>query len=118
MVGRQGPGGEGQGESEGESQGAVGISDLGFQISDLVGTNMRMLRIIGLLLWTTIAAVAMAADDDEVVVGPIVADSDPQQMQMQRFVEANFDQWMWQNTGDPRQGEQRIRTQARLQMSE
>jgi len=78
---------------------------------------MRIPSTIALLL-TVFVAVASAADDDEVVVGPIVANNDAQQMQMQRMVEANFDQWMWQNTGDARQGEQRIRTQSRLQMSE
>lgn len=63
------------------------------------------------------APALLAADDDEVVVGPIVANS-PDQAQMQQFAQVDFDQWMFQNVGSAKEGEQRLRTQVRLQLAE
>jgi hypothetical protein len=53
--------------------------------------------------------------DDEVVVGPIAAENAPQ---IQHFGQVEFDQWMFQNVGNAKQGEQQIRTRAQLQLAE
>jgi len=58
---------------------------------------------------------AAAVTDDEVVVGPIAAEN---AAQIQHFGQVEFDQWMFQNVGNAKQGEQQIRTRAELQLAE
>jgi hypothetical protein len=60
-------------------------------------------------------AVGFAAEDDEIVVGPVPANL-PQQRQNLHGI--NFDQQVFQNQGDAKLGEQRLRTQVALQLSE
>ena len=68
-----------------------------------------------LTLATLLPLAARAGDDDEIVVGPIAANL-PEQMARMGRVE--FDQWMYQNEGNAKQGEQRLQTQAKLQLAE
>jgi hypothetical protein len=69
---------------------------------------------ITLLVLAALSAAARAADDDEVVEGPVAANI-PQQL---HFAEANFDQWMFQPLGNARQAQQKIETQVKLQLAE
>jgi len=59
-------------------------------------------------------AASFAADDDEVVEGPIAVNV-PQAM---HFAAANFDQWMFQPSGNAQQAQQRTATQVKLQLGE
>ncbi len=72
-------------------------------------------------IWVVAASAAWgaagyAADDDMVVDGPILP-TDAQQ-QMQHFGVVNFDQWLFQPSGNARQAQQRMETQAKLQLAE
>jgi len=73
------------------------------------------LHLLTMLLAGLLAASALAAEDDEVVVGPITPD--PQQ-QFQNFGMPNFDQMLYQNDGNPTTAEQRMRTRTELQLAE
>jgi hypothetical protein len=68
-------------------------------------------------IWVVAASAAWgAADDDMVVDGPILP-NDAQQ-QMQHFGVVNFDQWLFQPSGNARQAQQRMETQVKLQLAE
>jgi hypothetical protein len=63
-----------------------------------------------------VAAQCLAAEDDEVVVGPLTVNS--QEQMMQRFGIADFDQMVFQNVGNPKLGRQRLQEQINLQLKE
>jgi hypothetical protein len=73
------------------------------------------MRLSCLLLNIALAAACLAAEDDEVVVGPLTLD--PQE-QFQRFGQMNFDQMLYQNDGNATVGEQRLRARVDLQLAE
>src|SRR6187200_3138955 len=72
-------------------------------------------KLLPLLLAGLLTVAGYAAEDDEVVVGPI-APAQPDQMQ--RFGMANFDQMLFQNDGNATLGEQRMRTRVELQLAD
>jgi hypothetical protein len=67
------------------------------------------------LLVVLLVSASFAAEDDEVVVGPITPN--PQE-QLQQFGMPNFDQMLFQNDGNPTLGEQRMRARTELQLAE
>jgi hypothetical protein len=67
------------------------------------------------LLVVLFFSAGFAAEDDEVVVGPITPN--PQE-QFQQFGMPNFDQMLFQNDGNPTLGEQRMRARTELQLAE
>lgn len=71
-----------------------------------------------LVLTTVLLAgsAAIAAEDDEVVDGPI--GRQPQEAEDLAFQIGNFDQQLFQNDGNRKRGEERIRIHADLQMAE
>ena len=69
-----------------------------------------------LLVFALAASACLAADDDMVVDGPILP-NDAQQQQM-HFGVADFDQWLFQPSGNARQAQQRMETQVKLQLAE
>jgi len=73
------------------------------------------LTLLTTLLGCLLATAGFAAEDDEVVVGPITPNS---QEQFQRFGMPNFDQMLYQNDGNPTLAEQRMRTRVELQLAE
>lgn len=73
------------------------------------------LHLFSLLLACLLAAACHAAEDDEVVVGPVAPE---QPNQMQRFGFPNFDQMLFQNDGNATLGEQRIRARVELQLAD
>jgi hypothetical protein len=60
------------------------------------------------------ASASCVAEDDEVVDGPIV----PNMQQQVQFARIDFDQWLFQPSGNAAQALQRIETQVKLQLAE
>jgi hypothetical protein len=75
-----------------------------------------MNRFIQVTLIALLPAAGFAADDDMVVDGPILPNDAQQQMEHLGVVD--FDQWLFQPSGNARQGQQRLETQVKLQLAE
>ena len=61
------------------------------------------------------SAGAFAADDDEIVEGPIALEN---QLPIQQFGPNDFDQWVFQPSGNAKQAQQRMEAQVELQLAE
>lgn len=68
-----------------------------------------------LIVWLFASTVVLAAEDDEIVVGPLAANP---LLEVQRFGFPNFDQMLFQEDGDHTRGDERIKNRIELQLAE